>query len=272
MLAKRGSSQVGKRRPATIQALERGLGILDVLSREGRMPLARIARLAGLNLSTAHHLMKTMEGLGYVAIGAGRSWELSHRVFQLAAAAWNADELAALGMPTITELAKKTGESTQLAVFDRRQVIVLAKFDSGGPERLFERLGAPRPAYCTALGKVLLAYQLPDTVDGYLGHTRLVALTPKTLTSPTRLREELRKVRRAGIAVDDQEFSHGIRCLAAPVFNFTNGVVAAIGMFGPAWRVSSERVSSLGKTVTRSAQRLSKELGYAGVYPPALAE
>ena len=271
MLAKRGGERAaGKRRPATIQALERGLGILDVLSREGRMPLARIAKLAGLNLSTAHHLMKTLEGRGYVAIGPGRSWELSRRVFQLAAAAWNADDLAALGMPAITALGKKTGESTQLAVFDRKHVILLAKFDGAGPERLFERLGAPRPAYCTALGKVLLAYQPPEAVESYLADTDLTAFTPKTLTSAVRLREELRRVRRAGVGVDDQEFSHGIRCVAAPVFNFTNGVIAAVGMFGPAWRISNGRLSTYAKTVARHARTLSQQLGYGGAYPPAL--
>lgn len=251
-----------------MQALDRGLRILDVLSHEGRMPLAQIAKLVKLNLSTAHHLMKTMEALGYVSLGRDKSWQLSGRVFQLAAAAWNADELATLGVTTIEELGRKTGESTQLAVFDRRHVILVGKFDGEGPERLFERLGAPRPAYCTALGKALLAYQDPSVVDAYLAATELKALTPTTITSPARLKEELRKIRRAGISVDEQEFSHGIRCVAAPVFNFSNSVVAALGMFGPAWRVSPERLSAHAKTVAKLALRLSKELGYGGPYPP----
>jgi DNA-binding IclR family transcriptional regulator len=254
-----------------VQALERGLRILDVLSHEGRMPLAQIAKRVALNLSTAHHLMKTMEGLGYVSLSRDKCWQLSGRVFQLAAAAWNADELATLGTTTITELGQKTGESTQLAVFDRRHVILVGKFDGEGPERLFERLGAPRPAYCTALGKALLAYQDPSVVDAYLGSTELKALTPTTITSSTRLKDDLRKIRRSGIAVDEQEFSHGIRCIAAPVFNFSNSIVAALGMFGPTWRLSPERLSTHAKTVARFAHRLSKELGYGGAYPP-LAE
>lgn len=267
----RASATENGRRPSTVQALERGLRILDVLSHEGRMPLGQIAKLVALNLSTAHHLMKTMEGLGYVSLGADKCWQLSGRVFQLAASAWNADELATLGVTTLGELGRKTGESTQLAVFDRRHVILVGKFDGEGPERLFERLGAPRPAYCTALGKALLAYQDPATIEAYLAVTELKALTPTTITSASKLKEELRRVRRAGFAVDEQEFSHGIRCIAAPVFNFTNSVVAALGMFGPAWRVSPERLLTHGKTVTRYAHRLAKELGYGGAYPP-LAE
>lgn len=270
MLTETRSRRAARRRPATVQALERGLRILDVLALEGRLPLAQIARTVELNLSTAHHLMKTLEGLGYVAHSRDRSWQLSARVFQLAAAAWNADELASLGEATIAELAKKTGEATQLAVFDRRHVIVVSKFDRDGPERLFERLGAPRPAYCTALGRALLAYQHPSVTEAYLASAELKALTPKTITSAARLREELRKVRRSGIAVDDEEFSQGIRCVAAPVFNFSNAVAAAVGMFGPAWRVSQQRVSAHSATVARFAQRLSRELGYRGDFPPLL--
>jgi DNA-binding IclR family transcriptional regulator len=258
------------RRPATVQALERGLRILDVLADEGRLPLAQIARLVDLNLSTAHHLMKTMEALGYVAHGGDRSWQLSGRVFQLAAAAWNADDLASLGGATVAELGRKTGEATQLAVFDRRHAIVVSKFDGEGPERLFERLGAPRPAYCTALGKALLAYQPAAIADAYLASTELKALTPKTITSAARLREELRRIRREGIAMDDEEFSQGIRCLSAPVFNFSNGVAASLGMFGPVWRISAQRMSAHAATVARFAQRLSRELGYRGAYPPPL--
>lgn len=262
----------GGRRSSKVQALERGLRILDALSHEGPMPLARIARQVALNLSTAHHLMKTLEHLGYVSLGGDRAWQLSGRVFQLAAAAWNADELAALGSATVAELGRKTGECTQLAVFDRRHVILVGKFDGEATERLFERLGAPRPAYCTALGKALLAYQDAAVIEAYLRATPLKALTPTTITSAARLREELRRIRRSGVARDEQEFSHGIRCVAAPVFNFSNGVVAALGMFGPAWRISARRLSSHATTVARLARRLSQELGYRGAYPPSARE
>jgi len=257
-------------RTDTVQALERGIRILDVLADSGRLPLAQIAQLIGLNLSTAHHLVKTLEGLGYVSQARDRTWNLSGRVFQLAAAAWNGDDLAKLGAATVAALGREAGEATQLAVFDRRHCIVVCKFDGDGPERLFERLGAPRPAYCTALGKVLLAYQDPSILEAYVAATELKAFTPKTITAASRLREELRKIRRSSVALDDEEFSHGIRCIAAPVFNFSNGVAAAIGTFGPTWRMSARRIAAQGRLVSRYAQQLSRELGYRGPYPLVL--
>lgn len=254
-------------RADTVQALERGIRILDVLADKGALPLAQIAQLIRLNLSTAHHLVKTLEGLGYVTQTGDRSWNLSGRVFQLAAAAWNGDDLARLGAAAVAAFGAKTGEATQLAVFDRRHVIVVCKFDGDSPERLFERLGAPRPAYCTALGKVLLAYQDPSIAESYLASTQLKALTPKTITSAARLRDELRKIRRSGVAVDDEEFSHGIRCIAAPVFNFSNGVTAALGMFGPSWRFSTRRIAAQASIVSRYAEQLSRQLGFREPYP-----
>jgi DNA-binding IclR family transcriptional regulator len=196
------------------------------------------------------------------------SWQLSGLVFQLAAAAWNADELAALGFTTAYELGKKTGNSVQLAVFERRHVVLVVKFDGEEPETLIEPLGAPRPAYCTALGKALLAYQDPSIIDAYLASTTLKALTPMTITSATRLKEELYKIHRTGTAIDEQEFSQGTRCIAAPILNFTNKAVAALGMVAPAARVSSERLSAYAKTLARFAVGLSKRLGYGGPYPP----
>lgn len=256
-------------RSDTVQALERGIRILDVLADKGGLPLAQIAQLIRLNLSTAHHLVKTLEGLGYVSQGRDRNWNLSGRVFQLAAAAWNGDDLARLGAASVAALGRKTGEATQLAVFDRRHVIVVCKFDGVGPERLFERLGAPRPAYCTALGKVLLAFQDPSIAQSYLASTELKTVTPKTITSAARLRDELRKIRRSALATDDEEFSHGIRCIAAPVFNFSNGVAAALGMFGPTWRLSTRRIAGQASIVKRYAEQLSRDLGYREPYPMA---
>lgn len=263
--------RTARRRPGPAQALERGLRILNVLADVGRLPLAELARRVDLNLRTAEHLTKTLEALGYVAQAADRSWGIAGRVFQLVAAAWNGDELAKLGESTVRDLGMKTGEATQLAIFDRRDVIVVSKLDGAGPERLFERLGAPRPAYCTALGKALLAYQHDSVVNAYLDSMELKAFTPRTITSASRLRKQLREIRRSGFAVDDEEFSQGIRCIAAPVFNFTNRAVAALGMFGAAWRISPQRMSTCVTLVTQMAERLSRELAYRDPYPPRVA-
>lgn len=253
-----------------VNALRRGLKVLETIAEAGgRLPLKPIAERLGLHLSTAHHLVKTLEAMGYVGQGEGKAYGLRRRVFQLAAAAWNDDELVQVAAPVISDLGLKTGETAQLAVFDRRLAVVVAKFDATGPWRLYDRVGAERPAYCTAIGKAQLAFQKAPILRDYLQVTEFKPFTGKTITSATRLKGELRRVEKQGFALDDEEFSMGIRCLAVPVFNFTGTVVAALGLFGATWRVTPDRIGDLVSTLKEMGERLSRELAYVGPFPPS---
>lgn len=255
-----------------VNALRRGLEVLETIAEAGgRLPLKPIAERLGLHLSTAHHLVKTLEALGYVEQSQSKAYRLRRRVFQLAAAAWNDDELVQVAAPVISDLGLKTGETAQFAVFDRRLAVVVAKFDATGPWRLYDRVGAERPAYCTAIGKAQLAFQKAPILRDYLQATELKPFTGNTITSATRLKGELRRVEKQGFALDDEEFSMGIRCLAVPVFNFTGTVVAALGLFGATWRLTPERIADLVCTLREMGERLSHELAYGGPYPPGSA-
>ena len=128
--------------------------------------------------------------------------------------------------------------------------------------QLAERVGSPRPAHCTAIGKILLAW-LPDTErKAFLAQARLEPRTPKTITSVPQLEQELVKVRAQGYAIDDEEFTQGIRCIAGPVRNFSGRVAAALGISAPVWRVSLDRVAELTSVVMTTGAALSEQLGY----------
>jgi DNA-binding IclR family transcriptional regulator len=176
--------------------------------------------------------------------------------------------LVQVAAPVISDLGLKTGETAQLAVFDRRLAVVVAKFDATGPWRLYDRVGAERPAYCTAIGKAQLAFQKAPILREYLHATRLRSFTANTITSATRLKAELRRVEKQGFALDNEEFSMGIRCLAVPVFNFAGAVVGALGLFGATWRVTPDRTAILVSTLKEMGERLSRDLAYVGPYPP----
>lgn len=257
------------RQPTMINALRRGLHVLETIAHAGgRLPLTPIAQRLGLHMSTAHHLVKTLEALGYVEQDEHRGYRLKRRVYQLAAAAWNDDELVHVAEPIVADLGLKTGETAQLAVFDRRQAVVIAKFDAAGPWRLYDRVGAERPAYCTALGKAQLAFQKPPILHDYLRATALEPFTTTTVTSVPKLTAELKRIARQGYALDNEEFSMGVRCLAVPVFTFTGAVVAALGLFGPSWRMTPARIDSLVSPLKQQGEALSRELAYVGPYPP----
>jgi len=125
-----------------------------------------------------------------------------------------------------------------------------------------ERVGYPRPAHCTAIGKVLLASLAEPELKAFLNTAELRPMTPRTITAIPNLEQELERVRVQGYAIDDEEFAQGLRCLAVPVQNFTGNVVAAIGISGPVWRVSLDRVAQLAELVRAAGRRLSQQLGH----------
>ena len=147
-------------------------------------------------------------------------------------------------------------------------VLVLAKTPGTGAFQIAGSLGVLRPAYCTGLGKALLAALTPAQLDRYLASTVLQPLTAKTLTEPERLRRQLDDVRRDGIAYDDAEFDAEIRCVAVPVRDFTAQVCGVVGISGPVWRLSLHALQEQAQHVRAAAARLSGALGY--VVPKAV--
>ncbi|MFB3819998.1 MAG: IclR family transcriptional regulator [Candidatus Methylomirabilales bacterium] len=248
----------------TIQSLQRGLGILELVARKGGgVSMAEISRQVGLHTSTTFHLLRTLSALGFLQQDeTTKQYFPGSKIFHLAAAASTEVQLLNLASPLLAELARETGEASHLAVLERGEVIVLAKVDGSSRVGLSDRVGYPRPAHCTAIGKVLLASLAEADLDALLKTAELPSFTAKTITSAAQLRQELDRVRAQGYAFDDEEFVQGIRCLASGVRNFSGRVVGAVGISGPVWRVSLDRVAPLTGLVMEAARRLSHSLGH----------
>lgn len=230
----------------------------------GRLTLTDIARRLKLHFSTTHHLVKTLQDEGYlVQDEETREYRLGSRLFEVAAVAWDGDEVAKLGEPYVTGLMLKTGHSAHLAVLDARSVVVIRKVDAEGPWRLSERAGAMRPVCGTALGKVMVAFKGPEIGKKYVARMPFKAYTPHTITSPRGFIAELDRVRTQGYAIDNEEYAIGMRCLAAPVFNFSGRVVAALGISGPSWSLTLEQLQAFEPAVREFASRLSRSLGHS---------
>ncbi|HSB73063.1 MAG TPA: IclR family transcriptional regulator [Candidatus Methylomirabilis sp.] len=249
-----------------IQSLQRGLGILEIIAKKGKgISMAEVSREIGLHTSTTFHLLRTLSTLGYlVQDESTREYLLGSKVFHLAASAWTEVQLSKIAKPLLAEMAQQTGETSHLAVLERGEVIVIDKIDGSGPVRLSDRVGYPRPAHCTAIGKALLAYLPAAELRSFLKTAEFRPFTPKTITAAPILEGELERVRKQGYSFDDEEFAQGIRCLAAPARNFTGHVVAAIGISGPVWRVSLDRMAHLTQFVRGMGHRLSQLLGHSG--------
>ncbi len=255
---------------AGVQSLERAFGLLEAIAqaRQG-IGLAELSKKVGLHNSTTFHLVKTMVALGYIRQDRDKRYRIGRALFALAAGALDEVELVSLAIPVLEELSQATGESGHFAVRSGDSVVVIAKTSSSGAFQLTDRIGVMRPAHGTALGKVLLAALTPAQLDGFLQSHELAALTPKTITEPELLRQEVREVARTGVAYDDGELNAEVRCVAVPVHDFTGQVVGALGVSGPIWRLSIPVLQKQTELVKAAARRLSAALGDAPDRAPA---
>ncbi len=226
------------------------------------MGISELAARLGTAKSTTHRLATalSLEGLLEQNPENGR-YRLGFGLFSLGALARARISVATEAKPFLSALRDSTGENARLAVLDRRRIVFMHDIASPQSLRLQSCTGQYRPAHCTAEGLCLLANLPPDLQDDCLA-APLRPYTQKTLTDANQLRSRLEHVRRAGYAIEDEEFEEGTRCIAAPVFQEDGVVAAAIGVAGPRMRIRKREFASTASVVQEAARRLSHRLGY----------
>jgi len=164
--------------------------------------------------------------------------------------------------PIMEEIVKRHNETTYLGVLRNIYAIYIDNVETNHTVRVVSRVGSQIPAYASAIGKVQLAHLPSDDLDRLFKDRRLRSLTDNTITDKDMLMEELRKVAQEGYALDNEEFEKDVRCVAAPIRDYTRWVVAGLSISGPAFRITDEVISDLIETVKWGALQISKSLGY----------
>ena len=253
------------------QSLERGLAILSAF-RSGKplLGVSELAREVGLSRSTTHRYIATLAGLGYLQQDpATRKYRLGPRVLDLGFSAINSMDLRELAAPHLQALSDETGRTVNMAVLDGADIVYI---DRCRTSQLGQRdidlnlhVGSRLPAYCTSMGKVLLAYLEPEEQRRCLDEVRFVQRGPNTLTAKDDLRAELERVRSAGLALNNEELAYGLRSIAAPIRSQSGEVVAAINLAVHRSLVSLDTlVADLAPPLRRTAAEISASIGYRG--------
>jgi DNA-binding IclR family transcriptional regulator len=163
----------------------------------------------------------------------------------------------------VEELVKCCNETASVGVFRGGKVIYIDVAETTESVRVVSRLGAVLPAYCTSIGKVLLASRPQEEVLDYLKATPMIAFTDKTLSDQEALNHQFCQIRRQGYAVDNEEYEHSVKCIAVPIRDHTTAVVAGLSISGPAHRLQDSRIAKeLLPALLEAGQELSKRLGY----------
>ena len=223
-----------------VQSLQRGLEVIRAFDADAReLTLSDVARRTGMSRAAARRFLLTLVDLGYVRTDA-RYFSLSPRVLELGYAYLSSLSLPEVAEPHLEALVAEVRESSSLSVLDGPDIVYVARVPVSRIMTVAINVGTRFPAHATSMGRVLLAGLAEPEFDAYLAQAELQRLSPRTVTSTSALRTELRRVRDQGWSIVDQELEEGLRAVAAPVRDASAKVVAAINLSAHASRSSIE--------------------------------
>jgi len=247
--------------PDFMTSLARGLHVIRAFAGvDRRLTIADVSRATGLTRAVVRRCLYTLKELGYAQTD-GRMYFLQPRILNLGYAYLSTAPVPIAAQPVLEEMSEVLGEASSVAVLDDGAVVYVGRAATKRIMSVTLGVGSRLPAYCTALGRVLLAHLTDDQVDIELAKVDWTQHTKHTVTSRKRLEEMLVEVRQEGFAINDQELEIGLRSIAVPVRNVVGTVVAAMNVSSQASRVSRRELTERCLPVLRTAaEKLSSQL------------
>lgn len=249
--------------PTTVQALERGLTLLQLLSKCDSASLTDLSLQVGLPAATAYRLLSTLQRLEFVSFNeATQQWAVGIEAFTVGSSYFNRANLVEASREVMRKLMNDTGETANLAILtDAGYVTFLTQIESVHPIRAFHLPGTRGHAHSSGIGKALLAEFSREQVEAVLQKTGLKEFTPKTLTQPRALFDDLQTIYRRGWSVDDEERHLGMRCIGAAIHNTRGEAIAGVSISGPTARFPDEALAVLGPKVRQAALEITRLIG-----------
>jgi DNA-binding IclR family transcriptional regulator len=244
-------------------SLSKALTVLDQFDGERReLSLSELARALGVRPGSIYPIVHTLERRNYLERDPDtKRYRLGLKILAQANHILSSLDIREKAKPVLRQLAQELETNAHLAVLYEDEVLYLDREEAALSVVIPSAIGKRVPPHCTALGKVLLAYQ-PEVAERVLSQRELPAMTPHTHTSPLALGEEIARVRELGYAVDDEEFHQGNVCVAAPVRNWRGTVIAAVSVSFPKVRLEYEPLEKFVSAVTEGTESISQAMGY----------
>lgn len=229
---------------------------------EHELGVSELSRKLGVAKSTVHRLARTLVADGLLEQNPeNEKYRLGLALFGLGALVRRRMNLSSEARQDLFALRNATGETVQLAILDGAEIMFVYNLESTQAIRVNSDIGVRKPAFCTASGRAILAFQPQDIVAAAFA-AGLKRRTPKTEVDPARLRKLIAEVGQRGYAVEDEESEVGMRAIAAPVRGAGGVVVGSVAVAGPVQRLSKETLARIAPEVIRTAEVISGRLGY----------
>ncbi|MDO5516104.1 MAG: IclR family transcriptional regulator [Clostridium sp.] len=246
-----------------VQVIDRVFDILELLVLEGKgLGVTEIAKRLELSKSTVHRILNGIANRGYLEKSEDGIYSLGIQFVELASRRLNNVELVTEARPYLSELTSIVKQSSHLAILDESDAVYIDKVELVRNLRLYSQIGKRIPIYCSGLGKSLLLDKDDSDILERFEKCRIDKLTKKTKIHSQDYLQEIRQSRKNGYTVDDEEHDEGIRCIAAPVYDYRGKIVAAISVAGPCDVIAKDKEENLSDLVKKYALLISKRLGY----------
>ena len=252
-----------------METVSRALKLLKLIS-EQPIRVHEVAEKLGVHKSTASRLISTLHKENFIRQNSNQRYELGFAVFEMAHLMSNSLDLRSAAAPYLKNLNSISNETIHLAILDSGEVVYLDKKDSTRAVRMFSQIGKRAQPYCTGVGKALLAFLDEDELHIVLDGITFKQYTEHTLVSREALQRELGEIRKTGIAWDRGEHEPDIYCIAAPIFGFNQKVIASISISVMIKYTTIDELSKFLVTLSEAAAALSRDMGFAAVYPSFL--
>ena len=242
--------------------LTRGLIVLSAIA-DSKVPMrfAELQSTLDVPKATLHRILGSLQLEGMVRFDeASQTYQVGYRLLELANMAWRKSDVRELAYPLMLDLVEVTGESVQLAVLVDTNAVYLSQVESEQSVRYTVSVGDKSPAYCSGVGKAILAELPDDQLSELIDSIEFKRYTQQTLTSPVMLSRQLKEIKKQGYALDMEEHQHGIRCVAAAIVDSAGVPVAAISVTAPTFRVTDSDFEDWGKRVSDAANTIAQRL------------
>ncbi|AEE90555.1 Pectin degradation repressor protein KdgR [Tepidanaerobacter acetatoxydans Re1] len=247
----------------TVQSVERAIKILEELAAEKEgLGVTELSQRVNLHKSTVHRMLTTLLNLGYVEQNAlSEKYRLGMKILFLGGSILERMDIRHEAHDLLEELSGKVNEAVHLVIPDGFKAVYIDKLDSNKTIRMCSQIGRIAPLHASAVGKAILAFSSPRFVNEVI-EQGLARYTANTITEPRELMRHLEIIKERGFAIDDEENEKGIRCIAAPIFDYTGKVIGAISVSGPTVTVTKKQVEKISEDVMECARKISQRMGW----------
>lgn len=248
-----------------IQSVDHALDVMEAFhGEEDELGITELSRRLKLHKNNIFRILATLENRGYIEQNrATDNYRLGLGALEIGQTYIRHTGLLRVARPVTEELGRKVNENVYIGILKDNYAFYLDVVESTHTVRVLSRVGCRVPTYCSAMGKAQLAFETPETIAEVLGRKELKKFTPSTISDRDKILEHLTLVKELGYAVDDEEWDEGVRCVAAPIYDYTRKVVGAVSISAPSVRMPMDQVKKeYVPMIINACEEISDRLGY----------